>query len=422
MKQGYFVRIGFAKKGVTKIKSSGQTKVHDFSFFKKGRFLDYITRPTAVHLQDVPIDKNEVRDVLDSKNIKVQDFFKPKFDNKKEKSGAYRLFSSEPNDLNINLEKKLLANLDDNQTVWEMTINPGDIGVNKLMYDKYEWNKAINKTMKKFLKANDFNPEFITGHWVIHTNTDYPHVHLSFWETTKNYINDSGELVYRSTGFLNKRSLDKFKSSLLDEFDNDFSKEYDSIFKTKSLIWNKRNHLKALLKSTTNENALKEYDANSKMQYIYESLRVKRNKTYALAEKDVKTVIWSLFDDIKEIDNEFKKELDVYQQMINTIKNKNPQTEFHKNIINEFIKKENEEFDSQIGNIIIKLCFTFVEQKEKEDNNWFNKFHESKDKKTNWKWILSGWEWEANKVWFIQKQKAIKKFKNSVEYFQTKKQ
>ncbi len=82
-----------------------------------------------------------------------------------------------------------------NQFIWEITLNPGQLGIDNQMVDKNEWNEILNKHMKSLLKANKLDPNKIEGYWALHSNSKYPHIHLGFFEKETNHSNN-----YRQSG------------------------------------------------------------------------------------------------------------------------------------------------------------------------------------------------------------------------------
>lgn len=412
-----YVKIEFAKKNVFKNIMQGQEDVHDYDFYVSGKFFNYLTRKSAVHIQSDIIDKNEVKNNIQASNLEVWEFFVPNENTKSKQSGAYRLFANTPNDLIASSEKALLAKISEEQFIWEMTINPGEFGVKNFMYDKYDWNNAINKTMKKFLKANDINPDNISGHWVIHTNTKYPHVQMCFWEKAPTYLNDRGELVYKQSPFLDKASISKFKTAILNEFDESLENEYKSIFDSKNIIWDMRKHFKLALKNhmqnvSESANGLFFDD----IKHIRDTLANQKQPSYYFLNKDSKVKVWNIFNTLLDLDTGLKNQYEQYMQLLKEIKNLDASTNFHKQLINDFVKDENVDFEKQVGNMIIKLCL--ADFKEETNKNWLDDMYTKKvnNNYINWDWVLKGWEWEANGLLFRQKIDAMKKFKEGLVY------
>lgn len=145
---------------------------------------------------------------------------------------------------------------------------------------------------------------------------------------------------------------------------------------------------------------------------IKNSLLCARNKTYAKASEDVKKSIWNVFEYVLENNQKFKDEYTEYQNEIQKLKAKDLGSEFNNRLQKEFIEKESKEFESQIGNAIIKLCIedeideqynsqnelsNYAEYKSRQ-SNYQSKLDEQQTKKINWEWLIKKWEWEANGV------------------------
>ncbi|MCE6056798.1 hypothetical protein J7889_04495 [Mycoplasmopsis agalactiae] len=112
--------------------------MHDFEFYKSGTFIDYISRPSAVYVQDLNDDRNSLLEQMKNKNVDFVSFVNSRtllhqlcsdskeIANIEEKTGLHLLFNNEPNDIDPEIAKKQFEKLDDSQHVWEMIINPGD--------------------------------------------------------------------------------------------------------------------------------------------------------------------------------------------------------------------------------------------------------------------------------------------------------
>ncbi|ENY69889.1 Hypothetical protein MBVG_2590 [Mycoplasmopsis bovigenitalium 51080] len=418
-----YSHIEFAKRGFSKRIMSGQKEPHNFEFYKSGKHLDYIARKSAVWVQDDAMDKNTLKAEFKQSGLSMQDWINSRTAEKmkSEKSGVYRLFGN-GEDIDIKKEKELLSNLSNKQVVWEMIINPGDFGIENFLVDKFEWNDLLNKNLKKLLKANKLDAENITGHWAMHANTEYPHIHLSFWETKPQILNANGKLTYKSKGVFNKKTLDNFNEVMANEIT--FNKQYQELNIFKSSIWEKRKNIRQLTQIA--------FESDEKLLNdvlnIKNSLLGARNKTYAKTSDDVKKSIWNVFEYVLENNQKFKDEYTEYQNEIQKLKEKDLGTQFNNRLQKEFIEKESKEFESQIGNAIIKLCIddeidgqydsqnilgNYSEYKSRQ-SNYQSKSDASINKKIDWQWIIKKWEWEANGVHFKNKIEAIKKYRTNV--------
>nr|WP_233752031.1 hypothetical protein [Mycoplasmopsis agalactiae] len=59
--------------------------------------------------------------------------------------------------------------------------------------------------MRGLLKANKLDPNNIIGYWALHSNTNYPHIHLGFFEKEPNHTNK-----YRLKGKFDPKSISRF--------------------------------------------------------------------------------------------------------------------------------------------------------------------------------------------------------------------
>lgn len=349
-----YTNVQFARYGCRKKKLDGQKEVHDFEFYKSGKHLDYISRRSAVYLQDDNSNRESLWNEFVDSGLSKQEWLNNRVAEKMniKKSGVYRLFG-DGSDIDIDEEKKVLSELSNEQNIWEMIINPGDLGLENFCVDKFEWNDLLNRNLKKLLKSNKLDPENITGHWVIHTNTEFPHIHISFWEKSPRVLQNDDSLGFKTRGVFNGKTIEKFNEILTNEIT--FNAEYQNFVNIKNLVREKRKSLKELgnLSGLIFE---KDGEFLDSVLHIRNSLINKHNKTYAKASEDVKNSIWKVFNYILENNKEFKNEYSVYKDELEKLKDKDLGSEFNNDAKDKFIEIENKEFESQLGNAIIKLC------------------------------------------------------------------
>ncbi|MBU4693441.1 relaxase MobL [Mycoplasma zalophidermidis] len=421
MVNSIYTNIQFAKNGVKKKQQKGQLEPHDYRFYKSGRHLQYISRKGAVYIQD----DNKVRSDLEMEFNSSRQSFKSWLNSKtsekvkSSKSGVYRLFG-DARDINLDEEQKILNKLDEKQVIWEMIINPGDFGVENFCVDKFEWNELLSKNLTKLLKSNQLNPDNITGHWVIHANTEFPHIHLSFWEKSPRRLGANGELFYKTTGFINKQTLENFNKVMTNEIT--FNREYRNLNEIKSLVWDKRKHIKALAKL---EAVFSDQELTSHVLNIQNQFKNAKNKSYVRATDDSKKSIWKIFDYMLNNNEELANQYSEYTNELNELKIQSMENDFNSKLKNDFLNKENDEFEKQLGNAIIKLCLDekniqLVLQNESyydyESLNHYSDYKQNNlsSQKINWSWIMKKWEWEANGIHFKNKIAALKTYQKNV--------
>ncbi|UWD34775.1 integrative conjugal element protein [Mycoplasma cottewii] len=398
------IKVEFSNKNVKKKENKKSGKVHDHDFYKSGTYIDYITRQQAVYIQKDDVTKQVLKQEYQDRNIEWEDFLDSKLKmnfltDDQSKTGLYRLFGKQANDLSIEKEKKIVKQISDNQNIWEMTINPGQLGIDTFSIDKQQWNDMLNKNMKSFFKANKIDPNKITGHWVIHSNTKYPHIHLSFWEK---YPDINGN--YRKKGSFNKESVEKLKTMF--ETSLTYQEEYEDFYVTKNSIWDSRKEMKQLMKEQNTKTVL--YNSVKTIRSFYQD---SRNKNYAVSKNvdELKQAVWNIFDHMKDNNPKLNNEYEKYINAIEEVKNTNYESKELQQQANDFVNNEFAEFESQIGNIIIKDCLG------EQASSWSD---DSLDLAFNWnEWdrIFREWEWEFENIQFWKKIEALKKYNKNIK-------
>ncbi|MFV8473878.1 hypothetical protein ACNQ2T_00960 [Mycoplasma sp. Z407A] len=406
----YYTSFEFTKWGLSKSLLKGQNEVHDYDFYASGTFIDYVTRSDAVYIQDNN-SQIELLDMYKSSNLSFKDWYntRNKQNLKSNKSGAYKLFE-QPNDVPITDIKDNYKSISKDQHIWEMIINLGSDGEKYFFINKESWNDALNKTLPTLLRKNNLSSNNIDGYWAIHCNTGNPHIHLSFWEKVPS-IEQGGKFIYRPKGAFNKYSLTMFEKMFKAEVQaiatmNSNQISINEIRKSKKEIWDKRKEIKNELK-----NSLKmlndELLCLNKVKEIKAELNNKDNKTFANLSEANKQNVFEIFNYLISNNEEFKHYVDSYKNTLNQIEDKEYPSEFLDNYVNSFIEKENNEFMSQVGNIICKTIDAL------ETKNYID-YYVPQKRKSEIDWIIKRWEWEANRALWIKKQQAIKNFKKEV--------
>ncbi|WP_373436782.1 hypothetical protein [Metamycoplasma equirhinis] len=398
------VHLEFANYRTKKKENKTTGFIHNFSFYKNGKHLDYITRESAVYIQEDEIKKNNLIIEFGEKQSSFKNFLNSKTllnykqqNNNTNKTGLYRLFANEPIDIPITNEKKLLNKISNKQNIWEMIINPGELGVKNFCIDKYDWNKLLNVNLKKLFRFNNVNSENIIGHWVIHANTDFPHIHLSFWEKTSN-INNS----FRKKGTFKKGTLERFAWLLENNIERDG--EYQKIYDDKNEIWSSRKKLKTLFELNAQYNFIK-----NSVEIIKNFYTNSKNQNYASSDKSliVHNAVWNIFDFVKETNSEFKEQYEKYKNELKILESTKFKSNYNSSLAKEFIQKESIEFEKQLGNMIVKACLKY------EIPN-LNTFILEENK--NIKHLLKKWKFDFDRLQFYKKINAIKQFNKNIKY------
>nr|WP_307919081.1 hypothetical protein [Mycoplasmopsis bovis] len=347
------------------------------------------------------------------------------------------------------IQKKLKKSLkkleNNNQFIWEITLNPGQLGIDNQMVDKNEWNEILNKHMKSLLKANKLDPNKIEGYWALHSNSKYPHIHLGFFEKETNHSNN-----YRQSGKFSSKSVERFKYL----FENSIKTqaEYQNLFSLKNSIWNNRKEIKELFLSTIalkNKQETKSYEALSANELkilnaskvIANFYKNSKSKSYAAAKNnlEVKEAINDIYEAIVENNQKIALAVTKYKQEFESINKAKFSDKYSAGLKDEFVANEKDEFEKQIGNIIVKQCLK-MNAKEKEVQTSLN--YQEKDLKQDFnddelpiglsfypykydeisklKRMIRSLNYEFNRLSRSQKFQALRKYKKNISGVKSK--
>lgn len=459
-----YLYFEFAKPKMKKKPNKNTHKIHDYEYYISGRYIDYISRPSAVYIQNDNDNRTTLLAEMDSKKLNVNLFMNSKLLMKqlsesidryglKEgskklegKTGLHKLFEKDLIDIDPDEAKKEFKKLENNnQFIWEMTLNPGQLGIDNQMVDKNEWNEILNKHMKSLLKANKLDPNKIEGYWALHANSKYPHIHLGFFEKETNHNNN-----FRPSGKFSSKSVERFKYL----FENSIKTqaEYQNLFNLKNSIWNNRKEIKELFLSAIalnnrqeaksyealNENELKILNASLVISNFYKN---SKSKSYAAAKDnlEVKEAINDIYEAIVENNPKLGLTITKYKQEFESISNAKFSNKYSAGLKDEFVANEKDEFEKQIGNIIVKQCLKMnanekeedkkISYKEKDLKEDFNEaklpiglsFYPNKyDEISKLKRMIWSLNYEFNRLSRSQKFQALRKYKKNISEVKSK--
>ncbi|PZV98721.1 hypothetical protein BCF89_1091, partial [Metamycoplasma auris] len=111
-----FVSFEFANYKTKKRPNEETGHIHNFKFYKEGIFIDYISRPSAVYVQDIDDDRNSLINQMEIKKMNFVEFINSRTLSKQQitkelkdlenKSGLHLLFNKEPKDIDLEIAKK----------------------------------------------------------------------------------------------------------------------------------------------------------------------------------------------------------------------------------------------------------------------------------------------------------------------------
>ncbi|MGC7158959.1 hypothetical protein ACP0A6_02115 [Metamycoplasma hominis] len=334
---------------------------HDFkSWVNSGLVVDYITRPDKCVVFKEDENNYDAMKLLLTKEDKINWYRQHlKINQNSNQSGLYNLLDNDPKDVNLENVKNDLKNLKGNY--WELIVNPGDLGLDNNVLCKDKWHEVLKPNFERFLKANSFDLENVNVFYSIHGNTDYPHVHMFWYE--KEHKHKKAKLN------LNSINVFGYKVGLSIKYDEDYQK-INALTKD---IWNTRKQIVGIIANNfanSNEiisksNLCQEFIKSSKS--ILDEVLNKKNISYSRISDENKKNIETIKKFLLNYDNDYSKLFNSYQKQINDLNNLNIEDKFLKQRISKIINNEMDDFQKQVGNKIIKTLLNAY----KQNNNAF---------------------------------------------------
>ena len=342
-------------------KTSYKTKLGNIHNFKEwvnsAMVVEYITR------KDKCVVFNENENNYDAMHLMMNNdeklnWYKEhlKINQNNNQSGLYNLLNNKPIDIEINKVKKELKNLKSN--FWELIINPGDLALDNNILCKDKWHEVLQENFKRFLKANKFELENLNVYYSIHGNTNYPHVHMFWYEKEPK----------RKKAKLDVNSINVFayKVGLSIKYDEDYQK----INELTKGIWNTRKEIAQIISGHFNNNTnLSTNNLNELFikasKSILDELQDKKNISYMRLSDQNKANIGIIKSFLLTSDNDYSKLFNSYQKQIKELNELDIEDKFLKEKIKKIIDKEMDEFTKQVGNKIIKSLLKAYEENNK---------------------------------------------------------
>ncbi|MGX9395800.1 hypothetical protein ACWXVT_02255 [Mycoplasma sp. 1573] len=325
--------------------------VHDTKFYKLGGWADYVGRKSAIISEPEDIDLIEQ---WKASELDLQAFMRTQTQemSKRNTKDFNRLF--EPGKFSKEEVKEEMRKIDNEQIVYEMFVNLGQLGIDTKFITTDKWKKVLEPSLKGLLKGSSIDWQNITGYWVLHGNTSWPHAHIAFWEKEKVYENGKS---WRKRGFIDKASNNKFKRVLYQRIAQ--SQEYENINASKNEIWKQRNNLREELKNIVNTlNSDEKNKVLGDIAIIRNELKGIRNVSYAKQNETVKKAVWEIFEAVKEDNPYFEKIYYEYTTKLDILNNLKSNNTFTNRQVMEAINKEKDNFEKFVGNIIIKSAIS----------------------------------------------------------------
>ena len=345
-------------------KTSYKTKlgnIHNFNeWVNSAMVVKYITR------KDKCVVFNENENNYDAmhlmmNNIEKLDWYKKhlKINQNNNQSGLYNLLSEKPIDIEIDKIKKELKNLKSN--FWELIVNPGDLALENNILCKDKWHEVLQENFKRFLKSNKFELENLNVYYSIHGNTNYPHVHMFWYEKEPK----------RKKAKLDVNSINVFayKVGLSIKYDEDYQK----INELTKEIWDTRKQITQIINDCFSNNQIVDNNPNQNLygqfikasKSILDELQDKKNISYMRLSDQNKANIGIIKSFLLTSDNDYSKLFNSYQKQIKELNELDIEDKFLKEKIKKIIDKEMDDFTKQVGNKIIKSLLKAYEENNK---------------------------------------------------------
>ena len=357
-KQNFYVKLNFMNS-----KGGFKTDLGNYHTLEEvihnGQLIEYFTRNDKCMVFDN--DESADNEIFYTNEEKIEYLKKHlKINSTLNKSGLYDALNDKPIDLNIAEIKNNIKNL--NQNVWELIVSPpGELSLKYNFLSKDKWHKVLKENFEKLLKINNLDPNNINAYYVIHGNTENPHIHLFFYE----------KKITKKKGKFDNKSLNNFAYKFKLSIEN--NNLYEKINELTKNIWDARKELNVIiydhLKNKTNNNNYKKYKtfllASSQ---ILAELKNKNNISYKKLSEENKLNINKIKDFLLEINNnDYANAYSNYQNQINELKELNITDKFLITKVNGIINNEIKDFEVQSGNKIIKALLA-----SSKENKTFN--------------------------------------------------
>lgn len=332
--------------------------VHNFKeWVNSAMVVEYITRKDKCVVFNENENNYDAMRLMMNNNEKLNWYKKHlKINQNNNQSGLYNLLNDKPIDIEIDKVKKELKNLKSN--FWELIVNPGDLALENNILCKDKWHEVLQENFKHFLKSNKFELENLNVYYSIHGNTNYPHVHMFWYEKEPK----------RKKAKLDVNSINVFayKVGLSIKYDEDYQK----INELTKKIWDTRKQITEIISGHFNNNTNLSTNNLSKLfikasKSILDELEQKKNISYMRLSDENKTNIEIIKDFLLTSDNDYSKLFNSYQKQIKELNELDIEDKFLKEKIKKIIDKEMDEFKKQVGNKIIKSLLKAYEENNK---------------------------------------------------------
>ncbi|WP_438340448.1 relaxase MobL [Mycoplasma sp. 125] len=391
-----------------KVRAFGKKAIN---YFKSGKYIDYITRAQACYnfIGEIPkFETNQEAIFWFNKHTKEWNKLN---EIKETNSGLYSLDSNDLKFKNIDLKfgKKMLAELNDKQYIWDTQLSFGQLGIEKRLFDINEISELLEENLNSFFIRNNLNIKNLNVIYAMHANTKNPHIHLAFWEREPQFKNKySNELVYKQKGLIPLSEYMLFSSILTNKINE---KE-----RYKKILWN-RGEIRSLKMNlrTSFKNPEIKIDKTDKL--VNDILQSKSANVWNYGRLDATTkqkldnLVMEIIKNDKSLSNEYSK-FNNHSLFLEQTFNKQTETKQVSNLI----QKEQRELKVNLANIVLSRIKNLVEAKTQKvlylpnipNINFFKRTQEQNFYNYNSKWEIAKQKFEDAKREFSRKIEGLK--------------
>ncbi|WP_155105016.1 hypothetical protein [Mycoplasma capricolum] len=154
--------------------------------------------------------------------------------------------------------------------------------------------------------------------------------------------------------------------------------------------------------------SFKKIYATDNIKIIKDFYKNKNNRNYASIKNDSieYKAVWELFRYVINNNQELKEKYQEYKNTIKEIDSNSYNSLKVEELKENFLENENAEFDQQLGNLIVKGCLKYDDQKI---------YLGYGSNKNNLEWLMKKWEFEYEQILFERKMEALKKFNQNIK-------
>lgn len=196
--------------------------------------------------------------------------------------------------------------------------------------------RLVRQTFGGFLKNAGFNPDNIALLAAMHENTENKHIHFTFYEKQPKYRDSSGNIGYRTSGFIPKQALQEYRMSAtayLDENKRNLSKYRDVAVQSLRGVPTDKDLYIAL------ESLADKLPKSGRLQYNADNIAPYR--------KDIDEVVQMLL-------RKSPNGMDAHKKTLSEIARRGKALA-ETGTKNEYVKRLTEEYKSRLGNVVLGM-------------------------------------------------------------------